>query len=176
MSNKKQMTVIHTGNNTFQPIQIIPNHFQDTQCGMTLVSDKHSAQAISPEGKTWFFDDVGCLALWYNNIKFQKEAILWVYTNDTNEYIDARTAWFNRTDTTPMGHGFGAFKNKQDGLKREREVVEELKEKYPEKEGYSIISEAYLRDKDGNIVVKPIYDMVTEFNEYGYAGIKSKNK
>lgn len=32
------------------------------------------------------------------------------------------------------------------------------------------------KDKDGNIVVKPIYDMVTEFNEYGYAGIKSKNK
>ena len=26
------------------------------------------------------------------------------------------------------------IKNKQDGLKREREVVEELKEKYPEKE------------------------------------------
>lgn len=32
------------------------------------------------------------------------------------------------------------------------------------------------KDKDGNIVVKPIYDMVTEFNEYGYAGMKSKNK
>ena len=48
------------------------------------------------------------------------------------------------------------IKNKQDGLKREREVVEELKEKYPEKEGYSIISEAYLRDKDGNIVRDPV--------------------
>ena len=34
----------------------------------------------------------------------------------------------------------------------------------------------FTKDKDGNIVVKPIYDMVTEFNEYGYAGIKSKNK
>lgn len=48
------------------------------------------------------------------------------------------------------------IKNKQDGLKREREVGEELKEKYPEKEGYSIISEAYLRDKDGNIVRDPV--------------------
>ena len=48
------------------------------------------------------------------------------------------------------------IKNKQDGLKREREVVEELKEKYPEKEGYSIVSEAYLRDKDGNIVRDPV--------------------
>ena len=140
MSNKKQMTVIHTGNDTFQPIQITPNHFQDTQCGMTLGSDKHSAQAISPDGKTWFFDDVGCLALWYNNIKFQKEVILWVYTNDTNEYINARVAWFNRTDTTPMGHGFGAFKNKQEGLISFEEVVlkvlrnEDLRNPYIKKE------------------------------------------
>ena len=140
MSNKKQMTVIQTGNNTFQPIQIIPNHFQDTQCGMTLVADKHSAQAISPDGKTWFFDDVGCLALWYNNIKFQKEVILWVYTNDTNEYINARNAWFNRTDTTPMGHGFGAFKNKQEGLISFEEVIlkvlrnEDLRNPYIKKE------------------------------------------
>ncbi|MDX9961949.1 MAG: hypothetical protein RBS32_10825 [Aliarcobacter sp.] len=123
MSNKKQMLVIYEGNHTHTPIDIKLNHFQDTQCGMTITQNKHSAQAISPEGKTWFFDDVGCLALWYNNIKFQKEAILWVYTNDTNEYIDARTAWFNRTDTTPMGHGFGAFKNKQDGFITFEEVT-----------------------------------------------------
>jgi len=31
-------------------------------------------------------------------------------------------------------------------------------------------------DKDGNIVVEQVYDMVTEFNEYGFAGIKSENK
>lgn len=116
MSNKKQMTVIYEGNHTHEPIDIKLNHFQDSQCGMTITNTKHSAQAIAPDGKTWFFDDVGCLALWYNNIKFQKEAILWVYTNDTNEYIDARTAWFNRIDSTPMGHGFGAFKEKQDGF------------------------------------------------------------
>lgn len=31
-------------------------------------------------------------------------------------------------------------------------------------------------DKDGNIVVSPVYDMVTEFNKYGFAGIKQGNK
>ena len=41
---------------------------------------------------------------------------------------------------------------------------------------YKEINKWGFKDKDGNIVVKPIYDMVTEFNEYGYAGIKSKNK
>lgn len=31
-------------------------------------------------------------------------------------------------------------------------------------------------DKDGNIVVEQVYDMVTEFNKYGFAGIKEGNK
>ena len=114
MSNKKQMTVIHEGNHTHQPVDIKVGHFQDTQCGMTITTNKHSAQAVSPDGKTWFFDDVGCLALWYKNIKFKEKAILWVYTNDTNKYIDARKAWYSRTDKTPMGYGFGAFENKAD--------------------------------------------------------------
>lgn len=45
-----------------------------------------------------------------------------------------------------------AIKNKLDGIQREREVAEELEKKYPSKEGYSIISEAYLRDKNGDII------------------------
>lgn len=47
------------------------------------------------------------------------------------------------------------IQNKQDGLRREKEVGEELKEKYPEDEGYKVESETYLRDKDGNIVKDP---------------------
>lgn len=46
----------------------------------------------------------------------------------------------------------GTIQNKVDGLRREAEVYDELKKKYPESEGYEIVSEAYLRAKDGNIV------------------------
>lgn len=45
-----------------------------------------------------------------------------------------------------------AIKNKMDGLAREKEVAEELETKYLPEKGYQIVSEAYLRDKDGNIV------------------------
>lgn len=45
--------------------------------------------------------------------------------------------------------------NKRDGCERENKVEEELKEKYPESEGYQIVKEAYLRDEDGNFVVDP---------------------
>ena len=49
-----------------------------------------------------------------------------------------------------------AIKNKLDGLAREKEVGEELEKQYPPEKGYSIISEAYLRDKDGMIVKDPV--------------------
>lgn len=47
------------------------------------------------------------------------------------------------------------IKNKLDGLEREKQVEEELREKYPEEEGYTILAEVYLRDKDGKIVKDP---------------------
>lgn len=49
----------------------------------------------------------------------------------------------------------GILPNKEEGLRREAEVEEELKKKYPESEGYEIVSEAYLRDSDGKIVKDP---------------------
>lgn len=47
-------------------------------------------------------------------------------------------------------------KNKLDGVARELTVEHELEYKYPEKDGYRIIREAYLRDENGNIVKDPI--------------------
>jgi len=116
MSNQKQMVVIHEGNHEHKPVDITLNHFQDTQCGMTITSNKHSAQAIAPDGRTWFFDDPGCLALWYKNIEFKKDAVIWVFSNDTNEYIDGKKAWYDKTSNTPMEYGFGAYKNKKEGM------------------------------------------------------------
>lgn len=49
----------------------------------------------------------------------------------------------------------GILPNKEEGLRREAEVKEELERKYPESEGYEIVSEAYLRDSDGRIVRDP---------------------
>lgn len=49
----------------------------------------------------------------------------------------------------------GIIPNKEEGLRREAEVVEELEEKYPETDNYEIVSEAYLRDSEGRIVKDP---------------------
>lgn len=45
-----------------------------------------------------------------------------------------------------------AIKNKLDGLQREHDVEEELERQYLLEKGYSVISEAYLRNENGTIV------------------------
>lgn len=47
------------------------------------------------------------------------------------------------------------IQNKIDGLQRENDVKESLAKEYPKEEGYEIVSEAYLRDDEGNIVKDP---------------------
>ena len=46
--------------------------------------------------------------------------------------------------------------NKDAGEKREKEFLNELKQRYPEDKGYKIEREVYLRDKDGKIVKDPV--------------------
>jgi hypothetical protein len=48
------------------------------------------------------------------------------------------------------------IKNKIDGLRREAEVENDLRDLYPENEGYTLLSETYLRDADGNIAKDPV--------------------
>ena len=68
--------------------------------------------------------------------------------DNKNEQPDNKSETDNPEKNAPI-------QNKLDGLEREKEVAEELQKKYPPEEGYEIIPEAYLRDKNGNIVRDP---------------------
>lgn len=72
-------------------------------------------------------------------------------TKSTKEY-DKSIANRGRSDVQEIN---SPIKNKQDGLAREHNVERELKQKYPAERGYSVVSEAYLRDKVGKIVPDP---------------------
>ena len=109
-----QYLTVLKGNTSREPVEIILDHYQDTECGMLLDRLKDSAQAVGTDGKTWFFDDVGCLALWLEKNKHRDEMVLWVYTRDTEEWVDGRQAWYSRTDRTAMNYGFAAHRNKAD--------------------------------------------------------------
>jgi copper chaperone NosL len=116
MSNAKQMVVLKEGNTTFTPLEIILGKYQDSDCGMVIDKMDYVSQVIAPDGKTWFFHDHGGMANWLKDKAFKDDAKIWVMTIDTKQYINARTAWYSRTDNTPMKYGFGAYEVKQEGF------------------------------------------------------------
>jgi len=116
MSQKKQMVVLKEGNTTLTPLEIILGKYQDSDCGMVIDKMDYVSQVIAPDGKTWFFHDHGGMANWLKDKAFKDNAKIWVMSKDTKQYIDARTAWYSRTDNTPMRYGFGAYEVKQDGF------------------------------------------------------------
>lgn len=110
--NKK---LFDTGNKEQKPLDFKPSEMIDPQCMMFVNEKKNSAQAVMSDGKTYFFDDVGCLVLW-SEVQKEKPVKSFVYTLDTSEYIEAQAAFYSRTEDTPMHHGFGAYKNKNETL------------------------------------------------------------
>lgn len=113
---QQQPLTVYVGNTEKKPLPIEFGRYQDTQCGMPIQHLEDAAQAVAPDGKTWFFDDVGCLALWMSDKGFKEELVLWVYAKDTQTWIDAHAAFYTRTDDTPMHYGFGAYAHKAEGM------------------------------------------------------------
>jgi copper chaperone NosL len=116
MSNKKQMVVLKEGNINQTPLQIILGKYQDSDCGMTIDDMTYVSQIVSKNGKTWFFHDHGGMANWLKDKSIKDTAKIWVMSLDTKKYIDGRKAWYSRTESTPMGYGFGAYEKKQDNF------------------------------------------------------------
>ena len=114
-AKEQQMLTVYLDNPEQTPVPIKLGHYQDTQCGMPVEHLQDSAQVSIESGKTWFFDDFGCLALWLQNKSFADTARIWVYTRDTERWVDGRQAWYTLIDETPMGYGFGAHERNEAG-------------------------------------------------------------
>lgn len=104
-------------NTSKSALEFKDNTLQCPQCHMFLVGKKDTAQIITSDNKTHFFDDIGCAILWLRDEKIEsKNVTFWVYTRDTVEYILAKDAHYSRIDNTPMHYGFAAYKNAQENL------------------------------------------------------------
>jgi hypothetical protein len=95
-----------------EPLEFKDNQIQCPQCNMFLVGKKYTAETVTSDGKTHFFDDPGCLVLWVEeNVKDDKSLVSWVYTLDTNKWVKANSAFYSINDSTPMHYGFGAYES-----------------------------------------------------------------
>ncbi|HFC03835.1 MAG TPA: hypothetical protein ENJ74_03070 [Nitratifractor salsuginis] len=108
LAKKEGPVTLVKGNTAFKPLPIKLNATNDTQCKMLIKTERNAAEVIAPDGRTWFFDDPGCMVLWLKDKPWKGKATLWVHTLDTKRWIDARKAWYGIKDATAMHYGFGA--------------------------------------------------------------------
>ena len=95
------------------------------RCVMVVSDRKNTTQVRNPKtGKTYMFDDIGCTILWFNEnkIEWKDKAIIWITDIKTGEWIDARTAFYDTENITPMAYGFSAHKDKAH-IKNGQEVI-----------------------------------------------------
>lgn len=101
-------------NTTRHPLEYKDNTLQCPQCNMFIVGKNDTAQIITRDGKTHFFDDVGCAILWMRDNKLTIQSLtFWVHSRDTHTFIEASKAFYSVTDNTPMKYGFGAYEKSQ---------------------------------------------------------------
>jgi hypothetical protein len=94
-------------------------HWDRDMCELCkmVVSERHYAvQVINPNnGKSYMFDDIGCMVLWFKeeNIKWENKAQIYISDSISGKFIDARKALYDTNSRTPMDYGFGAYKDKK---------------------------------------------------------------
>ena len=96
------------------------------RCVMVVSDRKNTAQVRDPKtGKKYMFDDIGCAVLWFKEekINWKDKAIIWITDVNTGKWIDARTAFYDTENVTPMAYGFSAHLTK-DTIKADQEIID----------------------------------------------------
>ncbi len=109
-----------------QPHEVHWDRDMCRRCAMVVSDRKNTTQVINPtNGKVYMFDDIGCMVLWFDDekIPWKDKAIIWITDVNTGEWIDARKAFYDTENITPMAYGFAAHKSK-DSIKEGQEIVD----------------------------------------------------
>jgi len=86
------------------------------RCKMVVSERHHAVQVIDPKGHAHMFDDIGCTVLWLDEekIPWAERAKIWITDADSGKWIDARTAFYDAYNITPMAYGLGAHEKRAD--------------------------------------------------------------
>ncbi len=99
------------------------------RCVMVVSDRMNTVQVKNPDtGKKYMFDDIGCTILWFKeeNIEWKDRAAIWITDHSTGKWIDARTAFYDTHNVTPMAYGFCAHDSKESIRATEKGADEEI--------------------------------------------------
>jgi len=109
-----------------QPTEVHWDRDMCTRCAMVVSDRDNTTQVINPSnGKVYMFDDIGCMILWFDeeHIPWMDKAIIWITDEKSGKWINARTAFYDTENITPMAYGFSAHASK-DTIKNNQEIVD----------------------------------------------------
>ena len=113
----ERMELVKEGNFDKKPLEFKLGFIQCPQCHMEVETLNNVAQVVLDDGKTYIFDDAGCMILWIEDNGYNPANLtIWIYSHDTKRWIDAKKAYYSLTDKTPMLYGFGAYENNKEDL------------------------------------------------------------
>ena len=95
------------------------------RCKMVVSDRHHAVQVINPKThKAQMFDDLGCTVLWFKEekIAWEDQAILWITDAQSGAWIDARKAYYDAGNITPMAFGFAPHLKKED-IAKDKEIL-----------------------------------------------------
>ena len=96
------------------------------RCKMVISERNHTVQVLNvSSGKIYLFDDIGCAIIWFNeeNVSWKDNATIWITDIKTTKWINARTAFYDTMNITPMAYGFGAHETK-DSIQAGLEIID----------------------------------------------------
>jgi len=95
------------------------------RCKMVTSDRQHTVQVINPQnGKVYMFDDIGCTLLWFEDEKivWKDQAKVWITDAKSGKWIDAKNAFYDAGNMTPMAYGYAAHLSKED-IAKGKEIV-----------------------------------------------------
>ena len=117
MSSKVKQTVktFFSQNIAYKVIDVKANEYRCATCKMNVSQLDYVTQAVTKNGNTYFFDDIGCMILWMerNSTRVMKQ---YVKTLDTHRWMEAEKVYYSRIAPSPMGYGFAPVEVLREGL------------------------------------------------------------
>ena len=110
-TQSEPVSVLHK-NIGHYPLNFTLNKTNDPISKMLIRDFTNACEVVEENGDTYFFAEPADMMIWLQDKPRGKRYWLWVYTIDTNRWINAKLAWYGVTDKTVMGYGFGARERK----------------------------------------------------------------
>lgn len=97
-----------------RPVEFAWNEEACSQCRMAVSQEEFAGEIVTVSGAVYYFDDIGCLARWTAENEVSQTAGWFVMDYETRHWLDARIAYYVRSDRfpTPMSYGLAAFETR----------------------------------------------------------------